>query len=119
MSLPDPADPGAIVPGSIVTVYAVFGSDSEARSIARKMVEEQLAACANILSPCHSYYRWDGQIEEAVEVPVLFKTRADGAQALIDRIAALHSYDLPAAVSWAVLDTLPAYASWVEEMVRR
>ena len=99
----------------IVTVYAVFGSGEEARRIARTLVEERLAACANILAPCHSIYRWKGAIEEAAEVPALFKTRAETAQALIARLAELHSYEVPAAAVWPVAQTLPAYAAWVEE----
>jgi periplasmic divalent cation tolerance protein len=99
----------------IVTVYAVFGSAAEAQSIARTVVEERLAACANILAPCRSIYRWQGSIQEDEEVPALFKTRADTADALIERIAALHSYDVPAAVIWPIGGTLPAYAEWVTQ----
>ena len=50
------------VPPAIVTVYATFGSDEEARHIARQLVEERLAACANILAPCLSFYRWQGKV---------------------------------------------------------
>jgi periplasmic divalent cation tolerance protein len=97
----------------IVTVYAVFGSAAEAQSIARTVVEERLAACANILAPCRSVYRWQGKIEEAEEVPALFKTRAGTAEALLARIAELHSYEVPAAVVWAIERALPAYSEWV------
>jgi periplasmic divalent cation tolerance protein len=97
----------------IVTVYAVFGSAEEAQTIARTLVEERLAACANILAPCHSIYRWQGKIEEAEEVPALFKTGAETAQALIARLAELHSYDVPAAVVWPIAAALPAYTQWV------
>lgn len=99
----------------IVTVYATFASDEEARRIARILVEERLAACANILGDCHSIYRWQGAIEEADEVAALFKTRADRAEALIARLAELHSYDVPAAVAWPIDAALPAYADWVAE----
>jgi periplasmic divalent cation tolerance protein len=99
----------------IVTVYAVFGSDEEARRIGRLVVEERLAACVNILAPCHSIYRWQGKIEEAAEVPALFKTTEYGAEILIARIAELHSYDVPAALVWPIGHALPAYASWVAD----
>ena len=101
----------------IVSVYATFASDEEARRIGRQLVEERLAACANVLAPCHSIYRWQGRIEEAVEVPVLFKTRADGAAALVERLGALHSYDVPAAVVWPIANSLPDYAEWVAEAI--
>ena len=98
---------------AIVTVYATFGSDEEARRIARVLIEERLAACANILAPCHSIYHWQGKIEEAQEVPVLFKTRADGASRLIARLAELHSYDVPAAMVWPIGKAVDAYKEWV------
>lgn len=97
----------------IVTVYAVFGSDEEARGIGRACVEERLAACVNVLGAVHSIYRWQGKIEEGAEVAALFKTTAEGAQALIARIAAMHSYGVPAAVVWPIADAPAAYAEWV------
>jgi len=98
---------------AIVTVYAVFGSGEEAERIGRHLVEERLAACVNILGPCRSIYRWEGRIEEADEVAALFKTRAGQADALIARLAELHSYEVPAAVVWTIANALPAYAGWV------
>ena len=97
----------------IVTVYAVFADADEASRIARILVEEGLAACANLLAPCRSIYRWQGAIEEAEEVPVLFKTGAGSAEALIARIAALHSYDVPAAVAWPIAAAHAPYGEWV------
>ena len=103
----------------IVSVYATFGSDEEARRIARTLVEEKLAACANILGPCHSIYRWQSRIEEAGEVPALFKTSEAAAPALLARLAELHSYDVPAAVVWPIADALESYREWVAGEVRR
>lgn len=97
----------------IVTVYATFADADEAARIARVLIEERLAACANILGPVRSIYRWEGRIEDAAEVAALFKTRADAAEALIARLAGLHGYDVPAAVAWPIAEALPAYAQWV------
>ena len=106
-------------PETIVSVYATFASDEEARRIARRLVEERLAACANIFAPCFSIYRWQGRIEEAAEVPAIFKTRADAASRLVERIRTLHSYDVPAAVVWPIADAVPDYAEWVAAEVER
>jgi periplasmic divalent cation tolerance protein len=99
----------------IATVFTVFASDEEARRIARTLVEEELAACANILGPCHSIYRWQGAVEEGEEVAALFKTRSGLTARLIARLAELHSYEVPAAVVWPAAQALPAYASWVTD----
>lgn len=97
----------------IVSVYATFSHEEEARRIGRAAVEERLAACVNILGPCHSIYRWQGNIEEANEVAAVFKTSEGRAADLVARIAELHSYDVPAAVVWPVDSALDGYAEWV------
>ncbi len=102
---------------TIVTVYAVFASADEATRIGRAMVEQRLAACVNILGPCHSIYRWQGAIETASEVPALFKTRLDAADALIARITELHSYDVPCVVAWPIGNVLGRYADWIGDSV--
>ncbi len=100
--------------GSLVSVYAVFADMQEACRIGGQMVEEKLAACVNVLGECHSIYRWQGKVEVATEAAAIFKARADKAEALMARIAELHSYDVPAITLWPVERTLPAYAEWVE-----
>lgn len=102
----------------IVSVYVTFGSDEEARRICRTLVEEGFAACANILAPCHSIYRWRGKIEEAAEHAAIVKTSAKAAPKLLARLADLHSYDVPAAVVWPIDDALGPYAEWVRDETR-
>jgi periplasmic divalent cation tolerance protein len=103
----------------IATVYAVFASDEEARRIARILVEERLAACANIIGACHSIYRWQGKVEEAEEVAALFKVTAGGAEALIRRIGELHSYEVPAAIVWPIAEASESYRRWILENSER
>jgi periplasmic divalent cation tolerance protein len=71
----------------------------------------------NLLGPCRSIYRWQGAVEEAVEVAAIFKTRREVAAQLVARIADLHSYEVPAITVWDVVESLPAYADWVSESV--
>jgi periplasmic divalent cation tolerance protein len=101
-----------------VTIYAVFACADEAERIGRTETSEGLAACVNILPPCHSIYRWQGAIEQADEVPALFKSRADLADALIARIASLHSYDVPAIVAWPIAAGHGPYLDWIAEETR-
>lgn len=103
----------------IVSVYSVFADADEAARIARIAVEERLAACVNILGACRSVYRWRGEVGEADEVAALFKTRAEAAEALMARIAELHSYDLPAIAVWPVAAAPDDYARWVVDETSR
>jgi periplasmic divalent cation tolerance protein len=102
---------------SVVSVYAIFANAEEAERIGRTVVEERLAACINILSPVRSIYRWKGAIETAGEVAAILKTSEDNADALITRIAALHSYDVPCITTSPIDKVLGSYAAWVEDSV--
>lgn len=99
---------------SVTSVYAVFANAEEAERIGRTVVEERLAACINLLGPIRSIYRWQGKIEAADEVAAILKTSGSSANALIARIASLHSYDVPCIVTWPVDKVLGSYADWVE-----
>jgi periplasmic divalent cation tolerance protein len=103
---------------SVVTVTALFANEEEARTIGRAVVEERLAACANIGGAVRSIYHWQGAIEEAGEVAASFKTTAAMARTLIARIAELHSYEVPCVYSSPVEQVVAAYADWVESEVR-
>jgi periplasmic divalent cation tolerance protein len=102
---------------SVVSVYAVFANAEEAERIGRAVVEQRLAACINILSPIRSIYRWKGKVETADEVAAIFKTHHWQADALIERIAAMHSYDVPCIAVWPIDKILARYAEWVEDNV--
>jgi periplasmic divalent cation tolerance protein len=102
---------------SVISVYAVFADTDEAERIGRIVVEERLAACVNILGPCRSIYRWQGKVETAGETPAIFKTHHWNSDDLIERIAELHSYDVPCIVTWPIDKITSAYARWVEDSV--
>lgn len=99
----------------IVTVYCSFADIDEARTAARKIVQEELAACANILGETRAIYRWHGEVREDGEVAVLFKTRMAALPALKTRIIAMHSYDLPGISVWRADDSEEAFSDWIIE----
>lgn len=100
---------------SVISVYAVFRDADEAERIGRTVVEERLSACVNIHGSIRSIFRWNGAIESAQEVAATFKTTEARADALITRIAGLHSYEVPCIVSWPIGRILDPYADWVED----
>jgi len=103
---------------SVVSVYAVFADAEEAEHIGRAVIDENLAACINILPAIRSIYRWQGKVETAGEVAAIFKTSHERADALITRIVELHSYEVPCVVSWPIDKITAAYADWVEASTR-
>lgn len=101
----------------IALVHATFGTADEAEDIGRRMVEDGLAACVNLLGACNSIYRWQGKVETATEYRALFKTTPQLARELADQIAALHSYDLPTIEIWPAAAG-DAVADWVDDSTR-
>jgi len=87
-------------------------ADTAAR-IARALVEERLAACVNLVPAVRSIYRWRDRIEDAAEVLLVIKTRAERVEALAARLRALHPYELPELVALPVADGLAPYLDWV------
>jgi periplasmic divalent cation tolerance protein len=106
------------MPETIVAVLSTFGREEEARAAARALVEEKLAACANILPGVRSIYRWQDRIEESDELLVIFKTTAALVPDLMARLKELHSYDTPEMIALPVDYGFEPYLEWVEESCR-
>lgn len=97
-----------------VLAYITAGSREEALRIGRALVEERLAACANVLDGMTSVYRWNGAIEEAPEAVLIAKTRAALFDRLAERVRALHSYDTPCVVEITLGRGNPGFLGWLE-----
>jgi periplasmic divalent cation tolerance protein len=90
-----------------------------AQALARRLVGERLAACANIVPGVQSIYRWQGQVEEAGEVTVLIKTMRSRYEAVEEAIQRLHPYELPEVIAIPVAAALPAYLAWLQDETRK
>lgn len=95
-------------------VYSMFPTRDEAVYVARELLSARLIACANVLGGVESLYHWQGEMQHEQETLLLTKTQASHVPALIERIRALHSYELPCIVSLPVSAGLPAFLQWVE-----
>jgi periplasmic divalent cation tolerance protein len=98
---------------NVFLVFSTCADEAAGRRIARKLVEERLAACVNLQPGITSIYRWEGAIEEAGECLLVVKTSSERLEALTERLRALHDYELPEIVAVPVTAGLPGYLSWV------
>ena len=96
-------------------VYLTAGSRDEAVRIAWALVDERLAACANILGDIDSVYRWQGEVRSEPEVAFIVKTRVDRTPALTERVTELHSYDCPCVAVLPIRPGNPAFFDWLAE----
>jgi len=100
-------------------VLSTAGSEDEARKIARHLVEQQLAACVNIVPYVESIYRWQGKVESSREWLLIIKTSAERFPAVRDALRELHSYDLPECVAINIEDGSPEYLDWLANSLNR
>ncbi len=94
-------------------VYVTAADAAEAESIARAVVGERLAACANLLGAIKSFYWWEGKLCEGDEVALVLKTSKARKSELIDRIKELHSYDCPCIAFLHIADGNPGFLEWI------
>ena len=105
-------------PSDICVVLMTAPSADVAANVGRVLVEERLAACANIVPGVRSIYAWQGKICDESEVLCIIKTRRALFDRLRDRIAALHPYDVPEIVAIDPGAVSAPYASWVVDSTR-
>ena len=98
--------------------YVTVETRDEGLAIARALVTERLAACVNILGPATSVYTWEGKMEDAQEFVMVCKTRRTLAQPLSARVKALHSYDTPCIVTYAIESGFPPFLDWIAASTR-
>ena len=93
--------------------YVTAGSRDEAMAIGRALVEERLAACANLIEGMTSVYRWRDTIQEDREVVLIAKTRRELVDRLTARVRELHSYETPCVVALPLQGGNPAFLNWI------
>ncbi|MBR9970544.1 divalent-cation tolerance protein CutA [Magnetospirillum sulfuroxidans] len=99
-------------------IYLTAPDRATAEGLARTIVGERLAACANILGPITSVYWWDGKINEEGEIALLFKTMASNVPALTDRIRQMHPYECPCIVALPLEGGNPDFLAWIAAEIR-
>ncbi|MFP2929784.1 divalent-cation tolerance protein CutA [Pyxidicoccus sp. 3LG] len=102
----------------VILVLVTAPSADKAAELARTLVEEQLAACGNIVPGLRSIYRWEGKVQDEPEVLLLLKTRSALFEALRARIVALHPYQVPEVLRVDVADGHAPYLAWILDSTR-
>ena len=103
---------------AVIAILTNLPDSDSAFNLARELVHLRLVACANVLAPATSFFRWEGKDEQAAEYPVLLKT-AEGRYAEVEAaIRRLHPYSVPEIIAWPITRGLPDYLDWVERESR-
>ena len=102
-----------------IVVLVTCESAKQARTIARALVEQRLAACGNVVeAPVRSIYRWKGKVESATEFLLILKSSRRRFGALESTVRKMHTYDVPEIIALPVMEGSRGYLEWISESVR-
>ncbi len=102
----------------VLQLETTVATRDDAERLATALVERRLVACAQVVGPIRSIYRWEGEVQSAEEFVVRGKARASLADALKAAIAELHAYDVPEVLLFAVADGSASYLDWIAAETR-
>jgi len=101
-----------------VIVASTTSNEEAARALAAGAIEAKLGACAQVVGPVTSVFRWEGKVQTEQEWRVEIKTAADRVAALTEHIKAEHSYDVPEIIATAITGGSAEYLSWLVDETR-
>ncbi len=101
-----------------IVVLVTIGSQEDAELLAKKIVDNRLAACVNISTGLRSIYLWDGAIQDQVEVLMIIKTTSSRFDELKDFIIHEHPYDVPEVISIDISEGHTDYLEWIKSSVK-
>ncbi len=97
-----------------IIVYMTTEKEDHAKEISRQLVSDRLVACAQIVGPIRSIYRWKGKVEDEREWLCIFKTRRSLFERLSAKIKELHSYEVPEIVGVPIKHGSTEYLDWLD-----
>ena len=100
-----------------IVVFVTAPDAEDASRIARVLVEEGLCACASVVGPIRSIYRWQGRvIDDDAEALLVLKTRGALFAPLEARVRELHPYEVPEIIALPITAGSEAYLLWIDQM---
>ena len=94
-------------------VTTTLGKETDARDLAKDIIENRLAACVQLI-PIHGTYRWKGKVETGVEHLLSAKTLLVLADELMAFIRSRHAFDVPEIILTPIIGGSNAYLDWIE-----
>lgn len=99
-------------------IYVTCENGQQAETISVALVEEGLAACANIFPASNSIFIWEGKLQQVQETVILLKSRKSLFKKIHERVTELHSYDNPCVIAFDISEGSQAYIEWLGKQTR-
>ena len=104
---------------SYIVVIITTSNKEEALKIVHDLLEEKLIACANIVGPVSSIFWWEGKIDEASEFLVFMKSHGNHFERLSEKVAEIHSYEVPEIIALPIIKGSPPYLKWLSDSLQQ
>ena len=98
-----------------IIIYTTIDTKNNANKLAKKLIENNLAACVNIVPIYNSIYNWDGKIQSQPEFQLIIKTDVSSKQLIENFFKLNHSYELPEFIVIDVSDGSKEYLNWMKK----
>ena len=100
---------------SCMHVITTIDTKERADAIAKRLLEERLAACVQIKGPISSSYWWKGKMETVEEWRCIVKTTAEKYGQVERTIRSVHHYEEPEIIGFSITAGSPSYLAWIED----
>ena len=97
-----------------VVILVTAGNREEAEVIADVLLEQNRAACVNIVLAVDSHFLWQGKLEAGQEVLLIIKTQASLVDEVTNLVKTIHSYDVPEIIALPIIGGNPEYLAWID-----
>lgn len=102
--------------GDAIVVLVTTATREEGETIARRLVENRLVACVNVIPQIRSVFRWEGALSQEDEALLVIKSKRDRLSALVAAVKKLHSYTVPEIIALPIVEGSEDYLRWIDEV---
>lgn len=97
-----------------IVIYCTVPNKKEGKEIAKVLVENEMAACVNIIDKVESVFSWNGEICEEKEAMLMIKTRKSMFKNVNHTIQKMHSYNVPEVIALPITEADETYLKWID-----
>ena len=101
-----------------VLILTTTSSATTAKTLARKLLKEKVAACVSFREGFVSFYEWKGKLKKQKETLVLIKSSGENLARLEKVIKQFHPYENPEILTIPVSRAPKEYVQWMKEVMK-
>lgn len=101
-----------------IVIYCTVPNKKEGKEIARVLIENELAACVNIIDKVESIFSWNGELTEEKEAMLIIKTKKEHFKNINHTIQKMHSYNVPEVIAIPIIEADETYLKWIAHETR-